>query len=113
MQGNIGNMDRKITLQSRTVTTDGYGGQSEAWADITTVWANYTPQVMTGRTLNEISDQAQFLEKALFTIRWREVPTDARIVYNGAVWKIIGMAEVGRKDRLKMAAVKTDSNLFD
>ena len=113
LQGNIGNMDRRIRLESRTVTVDGYGGQVESWSELATVWAQYTPQVMTGRNLAELSDQPQFLEKALFTIRFRQVPTDARIVYNGAVWKIIGMAEVGRRDRLQIAAVKTDSNLFD
>ena len=106
-------MDRRIRLETRTVTLDGYGGQNEAWAELVTTWASYTPQVMTGRNLTELSDQPQFLEKALFTIRYREVPTDARIVYNGSNWQIIGMAEVGRRDRLQIAAVKTDSNLFD
>lgn len=113
MRGNIGKMDRKVTIQSKTVTIDGYGGQSEAYADLYTVWSGYTPQTMTGTTLTDMSDQPQFLEKAVFTIRYKDIPRNARLVYNGAIWKIIGVSEIGRKDRLQIAAVKTDSNLFD
>jgi len=110
----VGNMDRRITLQSRTASTDGWGGQDESWGDIATVWAAYKPAPMTGLALTNMSEQPQFIEKATFIIRFRnDVTTDMRISYNGAYWKVIGMAEMGRKDRLQIAAVKTDSDTLD
>ena len=114
MKGHIGKMDRRIQIEEKTTTLDGFGGQSEAWEQIHSVWASYTPQSLTGKTLTEMSDQPQFLEKAVFEIRWiQNLSTNIRISYNGSIWKVVGMAEVGRRDRLRIAAVKTDSNLFD
>lgn len=112
-----GDFDRKVTIQSRTVTIDGYGGQAEVWADAGQVWAKYQPQPMTGVALAEMADQPQLQEKATFTFRTPKsftVDTDSRIVYKSANWKIIGMAEGGtRGEYILVNAVKTDSNLVD
>lgn len=44
-----GQLNRRITLQSRTLTQDSVGGQIEAWVDVATVWAAIEPA--TGREL--------------------------------------------------------------
>lgn len=112
-----GDFDRRVTVQSRTVAVDGWGGQGESWATDGTVWAKYTPQPMTGVALSEMADQPQFLEKATFSMRTPKsftIGTDSRLVYGGANWKIIGMAEGGTRGEYTVVnAVKTDSNLND
>ena len=106
-------MDRKITIHSRTVSIDAWGDQAETWDAGTTVWAMYTPKKVSGQNLTELARQEQFLESADFTIRYRTVNSEDRIMYNGAVWKIVSMREEGRQDRLVLTAYRTDSNLFD
>jgi len=40
---NIGKLDKRITLQSRSATLDDYGQELNSWSDIATVWANVKP----------------------------------------------------------------------
>lgn len=39
----IGSLDKRITLQSVTQTSDGMGGYVDVWADVATVWAALWP----------------------------------------------------------------------
>jgi len=36
----IGKLDKRITLQSRSTTTDIYGQPLNLWSDVATLWAN-------------------------------------------------------------------------
>ena len=112
MQGNIGKMDRRVIIESRSVAIDAYGDQGETCATLYEVWAGYSPKRLQGDSLAEMARQDQFFEAADFTIRYVNVPTDSRILYNGHIWKIISMREIGRRDRLAITAYKTDSNLY-
>lgn len=38
-----GLLRHRITLQNRTTTPDGYGGQTVTWTDLATVWASVMP----------------------------------------------------------------------
>jgi SPP1 family predicted phage head-tail adaptor len=38
-----GRLDRRVTIQALTETSDGAGGQDRAWSDVTTVWASIEP----------------------------------------------------------------------
>jgi len=42
---NIGKLDKRITLQSRSATLDDYGQELNSWSDTATVWANVKPIV--------------------------------------------------------------------
>lgn len=112
MRGGIGKMDRRVTIQTRTTANDGWGQAIETWSDDVTVWAEYIPRLVSSDLPVEAA-QEQFIEKASFIIRYRTIPTDARLTYNGKVYKIQGMAEIGRKDRIELACIATDSNLFE
>ncbi len=105
-------MDRRVTIQNRFTVTDGYGDRIETWSDTATLWAEYIPRLISS-DLPTDAQQEQFIEKCSFIIRWRVIPTDSRITYNGKVYKIQGMAEIGRKDRLELACIATDSDLFE
>ena len=39
----IGQLNRRVTLQSRSATLDAYGQEVNSWVDIATVWANVKP----------------------------------------------------------------------
>ena len=37
------NMDRRVTIQKRTTTTNAYGHEENRWSDVATVWASVRP----------------------------------------------------------------------
>jgi SPP1 family predicted phage head-tail adaptor len=39
----VGRLDRRVTIQALTETSDGTGGQDRAWSDIATVYASIEP----------------------------------------------------------------------
>jgi SPP1 family predicted phage head-tail adaptor len=39
----IGKLNKRITLQSRSATLDDYGQELNTWLDVATVWANVKP----------------------------------------------------------------------
>jgi SPP1 family predicted phage head-tail adaptor len=40
---NIGKLDKRITLQSRSATLDDYGQELNSWNNVATVWASIMP----------------------------------------------------------------------
>lgn len=90
-----GKLDRRVTLQTLTVTRDSYGAAIESWTDLDTVWAEVIP--LKGR---EYFTAAQIVaEKMLkFRIRYRTDLTETmRIVYAGQTYDVQYMAEIGRR----------------
>ena len=39
----IGKLDKRITLQSRSATLDAYGQELNSWTNVATIWANIKP----------------------------------------------------------------------
>ena len=79
-------LDKRITLQSPTITRDEAGGEILSWADVGTVWAYINP--LSGHEL--ANAQASFAEVThMIIIRWQSAFSDPqamakmRIVYAG------------------------------
>lgn len=92
---NPGKYNHIIFLQSKTVTTDTYGGPVESWADVATVWARVQP--IKGREM--IAAQAAQSETAVrFYTRWFDgVTTAMRIVYAGKNYDITGIVDIDER----------------
>lgn len=86
-----GSLNRRGVIQDRVTTQGNYGEQSQAWADVATVWMSFQP--LTGRELQaaqqlstEISHrvviryQAQFADPKVMATR--------RIVYKNRYFNI-------------------------
>lgn len=43
MNADTGELRERVTIQTRTATTDTQGGRSVAWSTLATVWAKVTP----------------------------------------------------------------------
>lgn len=117
MRKSRGQMDRKVSFEGRTVTVDGYGDATEAWAVVkSNVPAHVQEVTISAATLSEMADQEQFLQKAVFTInfpRTWSIDKDAVIVYNNLRWKMTSMVEIGRRDQMRITATATDSTILD
>ncbi len=99
-----GKLDRRVTIQRRIETQNEYGEAVITYADEVTVWAEVLP--LSGR---ELFLAAQTVPEAQLkiNIRWRPELTERhRIFYDGLVWDILHLAEIGRREGIQILVKK-------
>lgn len=99
-----GRLDRRITLQRKTVTRSASGEPSETWATLAAVWAHKLP--MTGREFYTAAGaQIASEETARWRIRWLAgLTVQDRILEGAKVWEIRNVAEIGRAEGVELTA---------
>jgi SPP1 family predicted phage head-tail adaptor len=98
----VGALDRRVTIETATKTKDSYGGIVVSWASLGTYWANVRPMVARERF---ISGAIRENNVSVFTIRYRTgFDVEARISYDGKLYRIIGIAERGRREWTEITA---------
>lgn len=102
-----GKLDRRVVIQQRSVTEDGFGGAIDSWATMVTVWAEYKPGTGGERRVAAAQEQGQM--PAMFNIRYSSDvsgigPQSHRLSFDGAVWDIESVAEIGRRGGLSIVA---------
>lgn len=108
-----GDLDRRITLQSATLTRDAMNNPTRTWADVATVWASRL----------DVSDGERIAAKQVgaeigtrFVIRHSETVEDVnptwRLTSDGVTYEIVAVKEVkkmqgdrGRKRGFEITAV--------
>lgn len=90
-----GQLNERITLQSRAAGLDGMGQAIGTWTDVATVWAQVMP--LRGREFFAAAQVQQELSIKV-TMRYRAdvVPT-MRIVWQGKPHDITGVVQLGGK----------------
>lgn len=103
---NPGKMDRRITLQTRTVAANAYNEPIETWTTLATVWAALEYPI-TGSD-EETADKLNISrQRVIFTIRYRDdTGYVERVLYNDEVYDIERIAEIGRNQYLKLTTEK-------
>jgi SPP1 family predicted phage head-tail adaptor len=98
----IGNLDRRIVIQTSTVSRDAYGEAIPTWSTLRTVWAWIRPvAVSEGEKSNKITAS----DTVRFVVRYRSDYTEKmRIVYNSNTYEIKGIQEVGRREYQELTA---------
>ena len=96
---NPGKMDRRITVQVRSLSKDAAGGRVESWSDAFQCWAelvsNASNEGVTAGAERSSSDKQ-------FRIRYRSNIESGthRVLYQLKFYDITGIEEEGRQDRL-------------
>lgn len=96
------NLDRRITIQQQSVSTDADNQTVETWAEWARPWAQYIPQAG-----SEAMDGGQIVAaaRARFVTRYRAgVDESMRILHDGKMYSILSVIEVGRRDGLDILA---------
>jgi SPP1 family predicted phage head-tail adaptor len=99
----IGQMDRRITFQSVSEVRDDYGGVTETWSNVATVWAAVEWKENLGKE-DVMGARITAQQNVVFTIRYPESFTPdekMRVVFRSANYDIISISESGR-DRFMM-----------
>lgn len=96
---NPGRMDRKLTVQRRTLAKDAAGGRVETWVDAYDCWAE---AVRTKQNETIAGDADRNIEDRQFRIRYRaDIASGThRIFYQLCFYDITAIDEEGRRDRL-------------
>lgn len=82
----IGRLNRRITIEQKSVTRDAYGGETITWSTVAAVWAAVLP--IRGREYVAIRQAGAELTTR-FVIHYRAGVTPAmRVSYNGATYNI-------------------------
>jgi SPP1 family predicted phage head-tail adaptor len=102
-----GRLDRRITLQQKTITRGNLGGHQEVWTDVATVWAE----------VRELSGREIFNAKAvgssatrMITLRHRsDVHADQRVMFSdGRIARIEWLRRTERHEYLELYCLDLD-----
>ena len=97
-----GRLDRRLTLQRRTLTENDYGEPVETWTTLATVWAEKIPvrgseRYVAMQTVAEVDTR--------FKIRYRtDVSPLDRVVCAGITYDVQGVIEIGRREGWEILA---------
>jgi SPP1 family predicted phage head-tail adaptor len=105
---NPGKMDRRITVQVRTLTRDAAGGRVESWADTFDCWAEVVSQKPKEGI---VADADRSIDDRQFRIRYKAGLTSGthRVLYQLKFYDILGIEEQGRQDRLLLTCRATQA----
>lgn len=99
-----GDLDQRVTLQSRSVVKDAMGQDAITWVPEATVWAQV--QAVRGREFFAAA-QVQQEQTLKVRIRWRTgVSPTWRLVWQGRNHDITGIIPVGRNDMLEIMCLQ-------
>jgi len=97
---NIGNLDRRITIERETETVAPSGNVVKAWTPVATVWAELIQQ-----TASEFFTGYGEAETGtvIFRVRYRPgITSSDRVTYEGTSYGIKEIKELGRRDALEL-----------
>ena len=104
-----GQLDRRITIQTFSETTDSFGQEVKSFSTLASVWANVVEKV--GRE-GEDGEMIAATKKVEFVIRYRsDVNEEMRISYNSNTYKIQAIQSAdARKAFLKIVCLWSDAH---
>ena len=104
-----GQLDRRITIQNFSETTDNFGQEVKSFSTLASVWANVVEKV---GSEGEDGEMIAATKKVEFVIRYRtDVNEEMRISYNSNTYKIQAIQSAdARKAFLKIVCLWSDEN---
>jgi SPP1 family predicted phage head-tail adaptor len=94
---NAGSLRHRVTIQQKAIGVDAFGGATETWTDVVTVWAAVEP--MQGRELaNAQTVSAETTTKITMRYRPWVIPAN-RIVFEGKYYNLQSVVDPGMQHR--------------
>lgn len=104
---NVGQLDRRVTVQEVSYTVDTFGQRLETWVKRKDAFAGKRDEFAMERT-----EAGQVVEvvRTTWTFRYRDaVKATERILYEGELYYVLGIMELGRKEGLRVLTEKRNS----
>jgi len=84
--------NRRIGIQSKSITYDSYNQPIETWSELTGIWASI---VTTGGNELYVAQKLNSATQAVFKVRYGNAVTVLdRIVYNNRIFEILSINDV-------------------
>lgn len=97
---NIGNMDRRITIDRQTETVKLSGDVVKAWTPVAVVWAEVIQSTATEFFTGYGEAETGTM---IFRVRYRPgITTADRVTYNGQSYGLREIKEIGRFEALEL-----------
>lgn len=93
-----GRLNRRITIQKKTVTYNSYNEPIEAWADSHTIWSEV---ITTGGGEFYAAQKVNANTQVVFTVRYtKSINVMNRVKYDDRIFEILSVNDVnaGRKE---------------
>jgi SPP1 family predicted phage head-tail adaptor len=91
-----GQLDRRITIQSKSSSQNAIGESIESWSTFTTLWAKFTPTLGREYFSNDTETTAQATAK--FMVRYRtNLTNQMRVVHDSITYEIVSIIEYGKR----------------
>lgn len=98
----IGNLRHRITIEQRTLASDGMGGSTETWSTLATLWAKVEPKSAKHKWIAESLTE---ITTHVITIRNRDdIDSSMRIKWDGRTFQIEGSYDRDERDRFRIIA---------
>jgi len=102
-----GQLDRRITLRTASVSTDGFGQDVRTYSDLAQVWAKVEYRGIPKE--GEDTEKLTSVNKVRFTIRYRsDIDATNKISWKGNTYEIEGVSLEGRERYLIIETVLRD-----
>ena len=86
-----GDLNQRITFQSKSISRDAIGGEVVTWVDAATVWAQALPG-QPGTDEEIANDQHKAADVTIFRVRYSSlINTTWRISWGGALYDILSV----------------------
>jgi SPP1 family predicted phage head-tail adaptor len=103
MIDHAGQLDRRITIQSFTTTTDDFGQKNKSFGTLVTVWAKVVEAIGTGNGEGNNGDMISATKRVDFFIRYRsDINEQMQIVYNNKTYKIHAIQSADAREAFQM-----------
>ena len=108
-----GPRDRRIVIQSPgTPTVNAMGEQIPNWETVATLWAKYMPLRDSERLQ---AAQVQSTITVRFQVLWSlsvdQVDERHRVLFDGRVFDVVGVKEIGRREGLELSCAATSERV--
>jgi len=98
-------LDRRITLQRYSWSQDQYGAPVQAWTELARPWASKR-DISDGERVAaaEVSASITTRFQIRFDSSWADLNPKDRVVFDGKVYDIWGVKEIGRREGFEITA---------
>lgn len=98
-----GSMDKRIRIERAATTTDDLGAEVDAWALLQPAWAQRVTQRATEAwKAGGTAAQREVVWRVYWTRKLADLSERDRIVFDGQVYPISGVVEIGRREGLEI-----------